>query len=523
MRQFCVVIVVVLLSLLVLGMCAYLTYELGFKHHNTLLLLHPSIIPVPQTPIVRVRVSENVDRIAVLQSAGPHHSALHQYCEKYGLDYLVLSTPTSSDPWAHLFYLLLSDAKKYAYVALLDPSVHWTAQSGKPLHRLIQQSGDNDLIMCRSSVLGQCNQVDTKVLIFKNTEWSQYKCIQLYINSVGVQTLLLDPVYTKYKHMSLLEAKERVDMGLPYMLQSLCVYNEKAFELNHSITNMYPWCGVEGFVEVPRKPLPNAPMFSGDQKIPKVIYQTMNSTLVNVDRYKFSVQAWQKLNPEYEYYYFDALDARKFVETHFDKQVGDAYDILLPGAFKADLFRLCLLYVYGGCYVDSQTQPFIPLREIIEADSEFVSARDVADYGILQAFLCTVPKHPVLKRAIDQIVSNVFQRKHFSCVLAFTGPTLLGRCLNKWLGRPKKQSVKYGLPSTIKLLDSDYSDSFSRYQKNDKFYIYNGDDKFLLMKYIYDKQQLSKSLVSIDNLTGKEHYKDAHSKKLVYKPRLLYN
>lgn len=37
---------------------------------------------------------------------------------------------------------------------------------------------------------------------------------------------------------------------------------------------------------------------------------------------------------------------------HMGKTVLEIYDKLIPKAYKADLFRYSVVYVYGGCYVD---------------------------------------------------------------------------------------------------------------------------------------------------------------------------
>ena len=43
---------------------------------------------------------------------------------------------------------------------------------------------------------------------------------------------------------------------------------------------------------------------------------------------------------------------REFIKNNFDLDILNAYDILKPGAFKADLWRCCILYIYGGIYLD---------------------------------------------------------------------------------------------------------------------------------------------------------------------------
>lgn len=50
--------------------------------------------------------------------------------------------------------------------------------------------------------------------------------------------------------------------------------------------------------------------------------------------------------------FYTDKDIENFLSTHFPPEVRQAYDALLPGSFKADLFRYCVLLIYGGVYAD---------------------------------------------------------------------------------------------------------------------------------------------------------------------------
>ena len=510
MRQVYVVLLTVVLALLVVGMFGFLLYKLITPKHQV--MYRSSLIPYPS---VRLDLPEAPGH-PFLVFTDSNDNLTKQYCDKYGLDIVTVPPSEAPEMLLHAFHIMRD--KKYEYVILLMNALPWNPDSGKPVQRLVQQSSDSDLIVCRHP--GDPGQLDTRMFIFKNSEWSQYKCFQLHFNPSRVQSVLMDQVYTSFQHKTLLEVKDQLDLGLPFVLQCMCVYNEKAFNLDSAPADMYPWAGVQGFIEIPRHVMPTER--AANQRIPRVIYQTMSSTLVNYDRYRYSVQAWQQLNPEYEYKFIDDVDMRRFIEKHFDADVVKAYNMLLPGAYQADLFRYCLLYVHGGCYVDSQTQPFIPLREVIKPDSQFVSARDLFDFGVLQCFLCCLPKHPVLELVIKKTVANVLKRKYKKHPVDPTGPNILGKCLNTWLGRKATQNVKHGLPSTIKLLDSDYSDNYKRYQKNEQYFIYLDSRPFILIKYLYNKAQLSTtSPISLYQLINKEDYRSAHKNRRVFKQPLL--
>jgi len=44
------------------------------------------------------------------------------------------------------------------------------------------------------------------------------------------------------------------------------------------------------------------------------------------------------------------------LRTHFPSPVLEAYQAMKPGAFKADLFRYCVLLITGGVYADVDIQ-----------------------------------------------------------------------------------------------------------------------------------------------------------------------
>ena len=52
------------------------------------------------------------------------------------------------------------------------------------------------------------------------------------------------------------------------------------------------------------------------------------------------------------HYLFHDQDCRAFIESEYPPDVLMAYDRLIPTAFKADLWRYCVLYKYGGAYLD---------------------------------------------------------------------------------------------------------------------------------------------------------------------------
>jgi mannosyltransferase OCH1-like enzyme len=179
-------------------------------------------------------------------------------------------------------------------------------------------------------------------------------------------------------------------------------------------------------------------------KIPKTIYQTFQTFECCESMYN-SVQSWKRMNPEYEHYYFDDEKRIEFIEKYFDNRVVHAYLSLIAGAFKADLWRCCVLYINGGIYVDADMVCIKPLRECISSNDEFIVARDdpMSKSYLFNGFICSIPNHPFLKKQIDAIVNNV-ESKKICYYLDISGPGLLGKMVNACLNRPVETCYELG-------------------------------------------------------------------------------
>ena len=94
-----------------------------------------------------------------------------------------------------------------------------------------------------------------------------------------------------------------------------------------------------------------------ERKIPRYIFQTMETSLIPLEIYTNCQQQWILSNPNYSYFFFDSLDRKNFIKDNFPSYVFKMYNKLIPGAYKADLWRYCVLYKYGGCYIDVMISP----------------------------------------------------------------------------------------------------------------------------------------------------------------------
>ena len=155
--------------------------------------------------------------------------------------------------------------------------------------------------------------------------------------------------------------------------------------------------------------------------IPKVIYQTWVTKdlpeTVQVVRANIL-----KRNPGFDMILYDDDDMDTFIRTTCDPSVYQAYSQLNVGAAKADLWRYCILYEYGGIYLDMDAEILRPLDELIEPTDDCIITRENNDNGTFNNWILMFQKgHPILKEAIDLCVYNICNRTTIDISL-LTGP-----------------------------------------------------------------------------------------------------
>ena len=133
-----------------------------------------------------------------------------------------------------------------------------------------------------------------------------------------------------------------------------------------------------------------------NSNIPKIIMQT-GYAKKNDSTYKEKII---KMNPSYKYKYYNNNDCINFLKKFFPQCVTKAFNKLKPGAFKADLFRYCYLYIKGGIYIDLDLVPLKPLDEILVSNADFISCLENRPgrhkNGIYQAFIACKKKNRFL-------------------------------------------------------------------------------------------------------------------------------
>lgn len=166
---------------------------------------------------------------------------------------------------------------------------------------------------------------------------------------------------------------------------------------------------------------------SFEARIPLDIYQTWKTKALS-PKLQESMDQLKRDNPEFTHHLYDDADCREFIEANFPQDVVEAYDTLIPGAYKADLWRYCILYKRGGIYIDHKYHTANGFHLIALTDKDYL-VRDISESGggIYNAFMVMAPNHPTLLECIHAVVENVKNNYYGNTPLDPTGPLLMKR------------------------------------------------------------------------------------------------
>jgi len=203
---------------------------------------------------------------------------------------------------------------------------------------------------------------------------------------------------------------------------------------------------------------------------------------------------------------------RDFIKHSFPKEVVNAYDSLVPLAFKADLGRYCLLYEYGGWYAD------ISLKIVSQSISNISVERlnFFRDYGsglpspmvntfdVMNALICSQAKNLALEKCINQIVYNVKNKYYGFSSVSPTGPRLFGRILANYdLGMARQ--IGHFMPLT------------QGFKQRNLAYISNSGEIFAWHKTTWHPSRPAGGNLAAVGLRGTNNYNELWRARAIYR------
>lgn len=120
---------------------------------------------------------------------------------------------------------------------------------------------------------------------------------------------------------------------------------------------------------------------------------------------EYIIEKWKLLNPEYKILFYNDSDIINFLNENYDSNYSKFFSEIPFGRYKSDFFRYCYLYKCGGCYVDIDLEPILPINEILDKNKKvsFLSVLSGYPGHIFQAILFSNPGNTIIKMCIDSM------------------------------------------------------------------------------------------------------------------------
>ncbi len=144
-------------------------------------------------------------------------------------------------------------------------------------------------------------------------------------------------------------------------------------------------------------------------EIPKIIYICHKNLKCLNMTYSF----WKKLNPKYQIKLFDDAMCGQFLLDKFSELHQNVFKFIPDGPIKSDFWRVCILYKYGGIYVDADIHPLVPLNAFLSHDSDFVTCITKSNRNFNPHFIAARKNDPILKECIEEYI-NFYKKQSYA-------------------------------------------------------------------------------------------------------------
>jgi hypothetical protein len=112
--------------------------------------------------------------------------------------------------------------------------------------------------------------------------------------------------------------------------------------------------------------------------------------------------SWLGLSQDLYVRYFNDSHCRAYIERNYDAELTSYFDSEKFGSFRGDICRTAILAREGGFYIDLDMQLRVPLTQIVDDATTFMTARSYIS-GALNALIATTPENPVMSATLSHI------------------------------------------------------------------------------------------------------------------------
>jgi mannosyltransferase OCH1-like enzyme len=176
-----------------------------------------------------------------------------------------------------------------------------------------------------------------------------------------------------------------------------------------------------------------------DRKIPRIVHLTSRSRCMH-PVIASNVDTWRLPGHSLFLHDDDAMDELLYRDWPEFPQLKYVLKCLIHGgAAKADIWRVLVLWEYGGIYADVDSRPNAFNATTITADDDafFVIENEITTGMPSQWFMAASPRHPMMYTTMQVILANLVNLRDVGDfpIVWTTGPGAVNDAFGRFLGR----------------------------------------------------------------------------------------
>lgn len=154
--------------------------------------------------------------------------------------------------------------------------------------------------------------------------------------------------------------------------------------------------------------------------IPKIIWQTHNYLYEDLPKsLEKCSKTWVNLNPGWEYRYTNHLERDSFIKSNYP----ELYNFYLKSnpITQADVWRMCVMYSFGGVYADMDSVCSKPLDYMLSdyQDYELITEPRYNEKDVNIAYFASAPKSKILAKVIKSMIRDKVKDPYWHVWLCF--------------------------------------------------------------------------------------------------------
>ncbi len=145
--------------------------------------------------------------------------------------------------------------------------------------------------------------------------------------------------------------------------------------------------------------------------LPRTVYLTYREAS---EIPKSVVRNIARLNPGWRVRLFGDLECLAYLEEHWPPEHAAHFRAIPDGPIRADFWRACIMYTHGGCYLDVDTIPKVPIDSLWEKGTDVCTsgsigpelAADPMRHQWNPAILIARPRTHVMARTVGRLLAS---------------------------------------------------------------------------------------------------------------------